>query len=344
MNARCGVNAFALAVLLLGVSGLASADPLPGEVLKFRQAPLNNGMVPGPPGTFVPGAPYFGHDETSTAYLQATAPIYVGEFMADDFADKFNSPVVHVRWWGSYIQNFQGNGGVKDFLISFESDVPAIPGGPASHPGMPLLNQVVHKVAAGPPAKGSGTFTEKPVPTPPMPGPPPMGPLEALFEYNAELHLGKEFFQKANEVYWLKIVALVDPARDGTIEWGWHDRDWSIPDPLASMPPVVVPGEGPIGVVMDPIKGFTSPVHHFQDDAVSGTITVTPTPMPDMPDILQDGFIPQHYIFPWDGPDNIQQFSKDLAFELYTVPEPTALLLIGLNALALVAARRHRAN
>jgi PEP-CTERM motif len=348
MNARCGAIVSALTLLSLSIDFAAPvfADPLPGEVLKFRQAPLNNGAVPGPPGTVVPGAPYFGHDELSTAYLQATAPIYVGTYMADDFADKFNSPVVHVRWWGSYSQNFVGEGGVKDFLISFESDVPVGTPNPLpySHPGTPLLNQVVKK---GPLAPGSGTFTEKLIPTPPMPGPPPMPAPEALYEYNAELHLGKEFYQQPDTVYWLKIVALVDAQRDGPIEWGWHDRDWSIPNPLASMPPAVVPGEGIIsaGPIVDPIKGFTSPVWHFQDDAVTGPITITPTAMPNMPDIVQQSWTPKNYIFPADGPDIIQQFSKDLAFELYTrIPEPTALLLAGIGVLAVATTRRRRAK
>ena len=63
-----------------------------------------------------------------------------------------------------------------------------------------------------------------------------------------------------------------------------------------------------------------------------------------MPDIQQDLGTPQHYMFPWDGPDVIQQYSKDLAFELYTIPEPSSLMLIGLGTLALAAAHRRRAD
>jgi hypothetical protein len=173
-----------------------------------------------------------------------------------------------------------------------------------------------------------------------------MGPLEALYEYNGELNLGKEFPEHPDTVYWLKIVALVDPLRDGNVQWGWHDRDWSILDPLASSPPAVVPGEGVIGTITDPAKAFTSPVWHFQDDAVSGTILVFPDPtMPNMPSIQQSGYTPHNYIFPWDGPDSIQQFSKDLAFELYTrIPEPCALGLASLAVVALAAVVRRRAS
>jgi hypothetical protein len=256
--------------------------------------------------------------------------------MADDFADKFSSPVVHVRWWGSYLQNFLGNPDnprVKQFLISFESDVPV--SDPTnttgySHPGTPLLSQIVTK---GPLAPGSGTFIESPVMTPPPP--PGSAAPEDLYQYNAELNLGKEFFEHPDTVYWLKIVALVDPQRDGPIMWGWHDRDWSIPDPLASSPPAVVPGEGIIGMTGPiPPLGGTLPVWHFQDDAVQGSVSVfINTAMPNMPTVQQSIGTPQHYVFPLDGPDNIGQFSKDLAFELYTrVPEPAGMTLLVMGA------------
>ena len=64
------------------------------------------------------------------------------------------------------------------------------------------MNQVVRR---GPIlASGSGTFTENPIAI----GGAPFS--EQLFEYNAELHLGNEFFEKPDTVYWLKIAALVD--------------------------------------------------------------------------------------------------------------------------------------
>src|SRR5262245_50735873 len=343
MNARRGAIVFALTVLslLIGFTTFVSADPLPGEILKFQQLPLNN-TAPClqclPPVSPPFGAPYYGHDELSTAVLQPTGAIrYAGTYMADDFADKFNTPVVHLRWWGPYMgPSTAPQPPVTKFLIAFESDVPQSPTNPFSHPGTPLLSQIVNK---GPLAPGSGTFTERLVPTPPMPG---MSPLEALYEYNAELNLGKEFHQQRDTVYWLKIVALAD---NQETQWGWHDRDWSVLDPYASTPPAVVPGEGVIGTVVDPAKSFTSPVWHFQDDAVQGTIQLVVSPtMPNMPVIEQQSIgTPQHYIFPWDGPDNIQQFSKDLAFELYTrIPEPTSLMLIGIGAFALGAVCRRR--
>ncbi|HEV8290377.1 MAG TPA: hypothetical protein VGP94_00570, partial [Tepidisphaeraceae bacterium] len=220
------------------ISSATRADPLPGEILKFQQKPMVATTL-GPVGS---GPTYFGHDELSTAYgilPEPTAPPYQGRFMADDFADKFETPVLHVRWWGSYMgpDHFVG-GGVKRFYIGFESDVPASPTGGFSHPGTPLLQQFVVK---GPLAPSSGTFTETPIRGPD----PVIG--ESLYEYNSELRC--PFQQKPDTVYWLKIVALVNQVEDGPIQWGWHNRDWTVPDPLASTPPAVIPGEGIVGTV-----------------------------------------------------------------------------------------------
>ena len=108
---------------------------------------------------------YYGHDELSTAYgfvdpATNVIPSYDGRFMADDFADKLNSPVLHVKWWGSYNRDFiDPNMPVNKFLISFESDQPADAAHPNSQPAKPLLSQTVLRAAALSP--GSGTYTEK---------------------------------------------------------------------------------------------------------------------------------------------------------------------------------------
>ena len=323
-NITAVVVALALGAL---ICGQALADPLPGEVLKFQQLPLNNGQGPS-----VGGAPYPGHDELSTAYPIPNGAGFQGNFMADDFADNFSTPVVHVRWWGSYLQNQYFNG-VPRFLISFESDMPFDPIIGASRPDQPLLNQVVGK---GPLSPASGTFTEKQL---------TFNTSEDLYEYNAELAI--PFDEKADTVYWLKIVALVDPATNGPIRWGWHDRDWSLKDTLAS--PVVVPGEHIQGTVVD-TTGVTVPVWHFQDDSVSGTLTITQNPATGLK-VDQANYHPEKYIFTpgavlIDGPPGIEQYSKDLAFELYTVPEPGSLAILALGALGLCLTawkRRQRA-
>ena len=345
------------------IAGRALADPWPDEALKFYQMPLNNGFTPylaPPPPTYpptpgpaygsVPSAAFFpGHDELSTAWRTNPNTPWSGEYMADDFADYANTPVTHVRWWGSYLQEQQHSGPpVQKFLISFEHNVPAstgptgqiIPSHPDfTHPGN--LHQIVTLVPGitPPPA---GTFTEKPIPT-------PGGAPEGLYEYNAELNFQKWFPEQAaspgtNNVYWLKIVALVDEQEVGHLQWGWHNRDWSIPDTLAAKP-----GDTPDGAERNlsielGIPG--PPVWHFEDDAVLGGITVSPNPTmpPFMPDVTQNGFAPQHYVPPLDGPSIIGNYSKDLAFELYTrIPEPTSMCLLAVGLIGgMGVIRRHR--
>jgi hypothetical protein len=317
----------------------SQADPLSGEVAKFDQQPLSQ--------TAIAGAIYFGHDELSTAYGVGTAaspPLnYQGRFMADDFADKVSTPVFHLSWWGSYINDTAPipQAHVQKFLVAFESDVPATPNS-FSHPGTVLDYDIVTLGALAP---ASGTFTESLVR-----GPDTVSN-EALYKYNAELHLGHEFHEQANTVYWLKVTALVDtpqplpaPLPPGTTQWGWHDRDYTIQDTLASTAPAVTPGESLVGNL------FGQNIYHFQDDSVQGDLRFTPSaPAPN--DVIQLGMTPQNYLFvnsagvgPIDGPQGIQNFSKDLAFTLYTrVPEPASCLLMTIG-LAAVASFRRRHN
>jgi len=308
----------------LALCGILVADPIVGrDILKFSQKPMFNTPLINLDGTV---SFYSGHDELSTAYSVRDAVGnligYNGIFMADDFADKFASPVVHVKWWGSYLPS-QVHSQVKKFLISFETDsVCQSPAGTFSCPGQPLLNQIVDLDPNGILTPGSGTFTETLFWPTSIDGP--------IYEYNAELHLGKEFQQQPDTVYWLKIVALVDPQVDGPIRWGWHNRDYTIHNPLASTPPAVVPGENQQAVPPVPF-----PIWHFQDNAVRGEVAVKFDPNnPIMPIVQQFpvSFRPQYYVANVDGPAFIDQFSKDLAFELYTVPEPATvgLMLVGL--------------
>jgi hypothetical protein len=102
-----------------------------------------------------------------------------------------------------------------------------------------------------------------------------------------------------------------------------------------------VPGEH-IDGFLGPVPGGT-PVWHFQDDAVTGQIVVNHLiPMGDvMPQIDQAGFQPTRYLPLADGPPGIGEFSKDLAFELYTiVPEPAACALVAIGLAGVVAFRR----
>jgi hypothetical protein len=337
------VKHFLLLLAFIGSSGVltdsSKGDPLPGQLPKFAQQPMVN--------TAIGGQVYFGHDEFSTAYGVGTAAnppaSYRGIFMADDFADKFSTPVVHITWWGSYLNNNitpNPQPPVQKFLIAWESDVPVGPGQTFSTPGQVLQYEVV---TAGALAPGSGTFTETL-----QRGPDPvLG--EALYRYNAELKL--PFNQQPDKVYWLKIAALVDtptpivqPIPPGVTQWGWHNRDYTINDPLASTSPAVIPGEFVDGT----IPGTNLPIWHFQDDAVTGNLDFIVNPPVGTPPIFQNNMSPTHYLFvnsagvgPIDGPPGIELHSKDLAFRLYTIPEPASCLLLAI-ALAGVFVRRSR--
>lgn len=325
-------STFALCSILL-------ADPIVGrDILKFSQKPMLETTLINLDGTV---GVYNGHDELSTAYAVRDAVGnllgYNGRFMADDFADRFSSPVVHVKWWGSYHHPHFPNTGVKKFLISFETDAMCQnPAGTFSCPGQPLLNQIVDLDSDGILTPGSGTFTENQVWPTSIDGP--------IYEYNAELHLGKEFYQQPDTVYWLKIVALVDPTTDGPIRWGWHNRDYTIHNPLASTPPAVVPGENQQAPPPVPF-----PIWHFQDDAVSGEVAVMFDPNDPMTYVMPlvqqfpPSFRPERYLANIDGPGFIEQFSKDLAFELYTVPEPASFCLV-LASLVMWMTRRPGRN
>jgi hypothetical protein len=59
-----------------------------------------------------------------------------------------------------------------------------------------------------------------------------------------------------------------------------------------------------------------------------------------MPLVEQGGFEPTHYLGLADGPPSIAEFSKDLAFELYTVPEPAGALLLMIGTVGILALRR----
>jgi hypothetical protein len=339
---------------------LLKVDPSPDpEVLiKFQQLPLS--------GLTIDQFTYWGHDELSTAYNSTDLnTTFEGCYMADDFADLKDTPVIKLKWWGSYIEN-EIIEPVNRFLIAFESDNPA-QGHPddvdyiPSHPGDVLHSEIVQLSTALPlnPGDYSETWLNS--------GGPPCH--EALFEYEAVLE--NPFPQEPNVVYWLKIVAIIDDAaawsrlnsavqnsgmslcdflelpytsgdpnqiefglQTPVTRWGWHNRDYTKMDPYASKGSDLPQGPGehnPKSYLpnLTSITGVDDDnVWHFQDDAVFGDVVINENG-DEMPAVNQDPTTWEEeyykYSLPYcntsqgvDGPDEIVQYSKDLAFELWT--------------------------
>jgi hypothetical protein len=306
----------------LGIGSIASAGPLAGEVLKFQQLPLGD-LATNPASQFP------GHDELSTASLSTASGGYSGTFAADDFSDNVTSPIVDVQWWGSYLPNSPSNA-AQQFLISFETDVPATSTSGFSQPGLSLSSEVVTLNSTPPLTPTSGTFSQTVVPSV---GGGPDGP---LYEYNAEL--ANPFPEQAGKIYWLKIVALDTPG-SVPVQWGWHNRDYTIPDPYAAPPGDSVLGTNDIG----------QPVYHYLDDAVTGNVNYLPGAPPPQ-NLFETNMSPLSYsnIPSVDGfgATGIAAPSEDLAFSLYynpTVPEPVATPILGLGWF-LLRRNRRRSN
>ncbi len=342
----------------LSFGSMAFADPLPGEVLKFYQAPLNLAGPIYPPGAVpspldVPASPRFaGHDELSTAFFNSASAAYTGTMMADDFGDNLTTPIVHVMFWGSYMNNTApptGTLGVQEFQITFYTDNPGVPGANvASTPLIPYSSQTV-KLATAPLTSGSGTFTETLVPN--AAGSPNTGD-SAMYQYNAELAMpvaepvatnpltGQTGPAPIGTVDWISIVALVGGPNGANtnLEWGWHDRDYGIFDPLAIGANPTGPGENNLNPTLSDPNG--QPVWHFQDDAVSNpTFTLNSS---GVPSASPTAYLPQTYI-PGVDIASSQAYSKDLAFALYTaVPEPTSLGLLAIAGVATLGRRKRR--
>jgi hypothetical protein len=308
----------------IGICSMAPGDPLPNEQLKFYQSPLDDG----PPGVYPVGAPplptdnpapFPGQDIDSTAILTSVGGNQ-GNMAADDFSDFNPADIGHVTWWGSYLDNTNPSGAplVQEFQISLYSNVPSVAGTTASfsHPGTLIATQTVTQSTTGTLTYSDGEFTAKPVAPGTSNVPPPAGE-SGLIQYNAELNWQQIAFPDAfnGNIEWLSIVALVPPTTSSpTLEWGWHDRDYGIADPLAGPTP----------------EGMETPYpYHYLDDAVQGAYN----------NGVAGGYSPLDYNPNFDGIGS----SMDLAFALYTtpVPEPATLGILGLS-FPMLLARRHR--
>jgi hypothetical protein len=287
-------------------AGNARGDPYPWQILKFDQQPLNN--------VNIGGAVYNGTDEASWASLNSSGG-FSGPGVADDFADLYNTPVVHVSWWGSYLSTTTAPTPVPSFQLTFESDVPASPTNSFSHPGSVLLTQTLTRSTSTGFLPPPDQFTEQLVTG-----------TSNLYKYNGELSI--PFPEQANTVYWLKIVALLNP--NSTSTWGWHNRNYTLQDTLASTPPAVSPGEYNAAPATSPF-----PVWSFQDDAVTSAFSYFPANGV----VEESSFTPLFYHDTVDGPTGISSFSEDMAYQLYT-PEPATLGLLAAGGLGLLLKRK----
>lgn len=344
----------ALFLALAMVAATAVADPYPNQVLKFAQEPLiEEWFVTGwtQTGTDVwetTSQSYYGHDELSTVWLNRDTAHYDGVFIADDFADRFSTPVVHVEWWGSYLDMQSGYNGVQNFLIAFETDIPDGPDNVMgfSYPGTVVSSQVVSRYDGSDQYVPPGTFSEKYVDF--------SNPDEPVFHYNAELAV--PFDQEPGTVYWLKIVALNDELEEGHIAWGWHNRNYLMENAAAATGPPL-PGEYIAGKIVEPNPWggvfMEKDVWHFQDDAVTGEMKVYPNMatfelIPDQDTTTFENTYYSDADGPWwlYEPDHSYGDSpipsKDLAFRLHTIPEPSGGLLLAMGLVCLLGWRRAR--
>jgi hypothetical protein len=247
--------------------------------------------------------------------------------IADDFQDPFNTPVATVRWWGSYVgptfnnlpgappMPIFGPGSEDGYVISFFKDIPADPtgvGSPFSHPGELLGTYVLplEKV----------WIEETPY----------IGwDQHRIFEYKANLmdgHLDHAisgisdqmgFHQRPHEIYWISIVAEVGH-KPVLVTDAAGNPHWEVQ--LTGKTAMPTP-ENPEGHYW----GWHTSPKHFNDIATMGHL-----------------FMPgnQWEYIGWN-PIQPRHDLHDMAFELYTVPEPASVVLIGL-ALVAVGCRRWR--
>jgi hypothetical protein len=139
---------------------------------------------------------------------------------ADDWQCKRRTPVTSIVWWGSYLgYNYQPCVSTPTpplpikpdyFMINIWTDVPA--GATPSHPGTVIWGYKAYnydEVMVG--------YDKNPVGLPP--------PREAVFRYSVRLPESNWFKQrKVNQIYWVSIMAVYNPANPLPYQWGWTNH------------------------------------------------------------------------------------------------------------------------
>jgi len=314
--------ATALAVVALGTQmawAQGTSHVMKGSVLKYSQkighlTPLGSDMHSW--GEDIPS-------DVDWHKIMESPTIPPNWVIADDFRDEFNTPVLTVRWWGSYVGPTFGPGatgpmpifgpGSEDgYLISFFSDIPAGTGGvPFSRPGELLGSYAISfdKVWVEPTTYIG--WDQHPI------WEYKANLMDAHLDHASDLAGPMGFHQKAGEVYWISIVAevghklsLVEDAT-GNVQW--------VEEPTGKM---AMPNpENEEGHYW----GWHTSPEHFNDVATMGMLFM---PGNEWQYIGWQPIQPRHELF-------------DMAFELYTIPEPASIVLCGV-ALWLCGAYRRR--
>ena len=326
------VSALAIAVLAEQAARAQNPGPVPhvmkGTVPKYQQ-PLGHLFEPN--NMMVWGEDIPSDVDWHSVMMSPTIP--PNWVIADDFRDRSPNPVLSVRWWGSYTgPTFDnrpgippvpifGPGSEDGYVISFFRDIPADPtgGAPFSRPGELLGTYVLplEKV----------WIDETPYIGWHDPNQPPTDPRLRIWEYKANLmdaHLDHAsdlassmgFNQKPGEIYWISIMAEVghrlrlETTATGEVIWVSEDTGkFAEPNNL-----------NPEGHFW----GWHTSPRHFNDIATMGHLA-----MPGN----------QWEYFGWQ-PIQPRHGLFDMAFELYTVPEPATFSLIACAVAMMFVARR----
>jgi hypothetical protein len=286
--------------MIIAVIGLneRSLTRAVGQAPFFEQLPLLDDSPA--------GAPYPGHDQSSTIY--PFSGVTSAEVL-DDFELSTSRKVTSITWWGAPLQP-QSADHPHTFGLTVYDNVPASGNVPA-HPG----NIAANADFAAPGFSNFGTPLYSSIPVND-----PGSPEGQLTEYSGTLEFGWQF--QANTIYWITIYSYADASEQG-LSWGWHTRDYTIPNTLA-------PGDALAGNV----GGL--PLYQGGFGALSQAyLGIPPTGIPEP----QGSPTAINYAAGTDGPAGIQAFGMDMAFALYGVPEPSTFILAALGGLALLAWR-----
>ena len=289
-----GGLALSVVVAVAGLQELSLPHAF-GDVPVFEQLPLLNSP---------PGAPYPGQDVQSTiGIFPATT-----QAVSDDFELSTSTTLTSITWWGLPLIDALVD--PHFFSVIFSTNVPAS-GDVPSHPG-----DSFHIESFAAPGWGIGDNPPLYISTPVRD---PGNRANMLFQYDATFT--NPINLQANTIFWITIHANNFGPRELGINWGWHTRDYTIPDSLAA-------GDTLVGAV----GGL--PVNHFGASAQSQPFNSA--------GLAQGPPSPLNYAAGTDGPAGINAFGMDMAFALYAVPEPSTLILAALGGVALLAYRNRR--